>query len=79
MKRFLSLFVAASAILIALTTANAQKPAAAGAAGCQNLPSESQLRQLLVQAQNVITCLRFSGSWRCERVERQSQLLHRRV
>jgi uncharacterized protein GlcG (DUF336 family) len=50
MKRFLSLFVAASAILIALTTANAQKTSAPG---CQNLPSESQLRQLLVQAQNV--------------------------
>jgi uncharacterized protein GlcG (DUF336 family) len=50
MKRFLSLFVAASAILIALTTANAQKTSALG---CQNLPSESQLRQLLVQAQNV--------------------------
>jgi uncharacterized protein GlcG (DUF336 family) len=50
MKRILSLFVAASAILIALTTANAQK---LSTAGCQNLPSESQLRQLLVQAQNV--------------------------
>ena len=50
MKNFLSLFVAASAILIALTTANAQKLTAGG---CQNLPSESQLRQLLVQAQDV--------------------------
>ena len=50
MKRIVSLFVAASATLIALTTANAQK---ATAPGCQNLPSESQLRQLLVQAQNV--------------------------
>src|SRR5262245_29880474 len=50
MKRFASLLVAACATLIALTTANAQK---APAPGCQNLPSESQLRQLLVQAQNV--------------------------
>ena len=50
MKRFLSLFVAACATLIAVTTANAQK---ATAAGCQNLPSESQLRQLLSQAQNI--------------------------
>lgn len=50
MKRILSLLVAASATLIALTTTNAQK---SSSAGCQNLPSESQLRQLLVQAQNV--------------------------
>src|SRR3954454_2024033 len=50
MKNFLSLFIAACAILIALATANAQKPTAGG---CQNVPSESQLRQLLVQAQNL--------------------------
>lgn len=36
--------------LVIVTTANAQK---VSGAGCQNLPSESQLRQLLVQAQNV--------------------------
>jgi len=50
MKNFLSLFIAACAILIALATANAQKPTAGG---CQNVPSETQLRQLLVQAQNL--------------------------
>src|SRR5262245_47541303 len=50
MKRFVSLFYAAAATFIALTTANAQK---AISAGCQNLPSAAQLRQLLVQAQNV--------------------------
>src|SRR4029453_17884939 len=50
MKRIVSLVVAAAATLIALTTANAQK---AITPGCQNLPSESQLRQLLVQAANV--------------------------
>jgi len=50
MKNFLSLFLAVTAILIALPTANAQK---LSSASCQNLPSESQLRQLLVQAQNV--------------------------
>jgi uncharacterized protein GlcG (DUF336 family) len=50
MKRFVSLFISVFAILIAITTANAQKTPAAG---CQNLPSESQLRQLLVQAQDV--------------------------
>jgi len=50
MKRILSLFFAASTTLIALTTANAQKTSNSG---CQNLPYESQLRQLLVQAQNV--------------------------
>src|SRR4051812_35286943 len=50
MKNFLSLFIAACAILIALATANAQKPTAGG---CPNVPSESQLRQLLVQAQNL--------------------------
>jgi len=48
MKRILSLFVAAAATLICLTTATAQKTS-----NCQNLPSEAQLRQLLVQAQNV--------------------------
>ncbi|HEX7296802.1 MAG TPA: hypothetical protein VF251_13670, partial [Pyrinomonadaceae bacterium] len=49
MKRFVSLFVSVFAILTAITTANAQKTPAS----CQNLPSESQLRQLLVQAQDV--------------------------
>lgn len=50
MKRFLSLFVSVFAMFIVVTTANAQKTATAG---CQNLPSESQLRQLLIQAQDV--------------------------
>src|SRR3982750_257953 len=50
MKKFMSLIFAASATLIALTTANAQK---ATTSSCQNVPSESQLRQLLVQAQNL--------------------------
>ena len=50
MKRFVSLFVSVFTILIPITAANAQKTPAAG---CQNLPSESQLRQLLVQAQDV--------------------------
>ena len=49
MKRFVSLFVSVFAILTAVTTASAQKTPAS----CQNLPSESQLRQLLVQAQDV--------------------------
>ena len=48
MKRTLSKFITAAAVLaLTITTANAQK------ASCQNLPSESQLRQLLVQAQSV--------------------------
>jgi len=50
MKRFLSLFVSVFAMFIVVTTANAQKTTTAG---CQNLPSESQLRQLLIQAQDV--------------------------
>src|SRR5215510_13850819 len=49
MKRTLSMLIttAALVVLVAATT-NAQN-----AANCQNLPSESQLRQLLVQAQEV--------------------------
>jgi uncharacterized protein GlcG (DUF336 family) len=51
MKRTLSTFITAAAIVgLLATTTNAQK---GSAAGCQHLPSESQLRQLLVQAQNV--------------------------
>jgi len=50
MKRFLSLFVSVFAMFIVVTTANAQKTTTPG---CQNLPSESQLRQLLIQAQDV--------------------------
>src|SRR5678815_1443155 len=59
MKRTLSFVVTAAAVLAlaALTafpdlasTATAEK---SPAPGCENLPSESQLRQLLVQAQNV--------------------------
>lgn len=52
MKRTQFLTISAAAILaiLTVTTANAQKVIGAG---CQNLPSESQLRQLLVQAQNV--------------------------
>jgi uncharacterized protein GlcG (DUF336 family) len=50
MKNFLCLLIAGFGTLIALGPANAQKQSAAG---CQNLPSESQLRQLLVQAQDV--------------------------
>jgi len=51
MKRTLSiLFTAAALVAVAATVTNAQK---ASASGCQNLPSESQLRQLLVQAQEV--------------------------
>ena len=59
MKRTLSLAVSAAAALtliavVALSqfaiTADAQKPSAPG---CQNLPSESQLRQLLIQAPNI--------------------------
>ena len=52
MKR-IHLITITTAVILALvivTTANAQK---VSGAGCQNLPSESQLRQLLVQAQNV--------------------------
>ena len=59
MKRTLSFVVTAVAALalagltalpqLSMTT-NAEK---LGGAGCENLPSESQLRQLLVQAQNV--------------------------
>ena len=51
MKRTLSLFITAAALVaLAATTTNAQK---VSIPGCQQLPSESQLRQLLVQAQNV--------------------------
>ena len=51
MKRNLSMLITAAALLaLAATTTNAQK---VSAAGCQQLPSEQQLRQLLVQAQNV--------------------------
>lgn len=52
MKRTQLLTITAAVILalVTVTTANAQK---VSGAGCQNLPSESQLRQLLVQAQNV--------------------------
>ena len=50
MKRFLSLFVSVFAMFIVVTTADAQKTTTPA---CQNLPSESQLRQLLVQAQDV--------------------------
>jgi uncharacterized protein GlcG (DUF336 family) len=50
MKRIVTLSLAACATLFALTTAYAQKP---NATGCHNLPSESQLRQLLIQAQDV--------------------------
>lgn len=52
MKRTQLLTITAAVILalVIATTANAQK---VSGAGCQNLPSESQLRQLLVQAQNV--------------------------
>lgn len=52
MKRIHLITITAAVILalVIVTTANAQK---VSGAGCQNLPSESQLRQLLVQAQNV--------------------------
>jgi uncharacterized protein GlcG (DUF336 family) len=51
MKRTLAILISmAILVVLAVTTASAQKVAAAG---CQNLPSESQLRQLLVQAQDV--------------------------
>lgn len=52
MKRTQLLTITAAVILalVIATTANAQK---VSGVGCQNLPSESQLRQLLVQAQNV--------------------------
>jgi uncharacterized protein GlcG (DUF336 family) len=58
MKRTLSTVVtAAAALALAALTALPQlaAPAKAGkfAGGCQNLPSASQLRQLLIQAQNV--------------------------
>jgi uncharacterized protein GlcG (DUF336 family) len=51
MKRILSIFInTAVLIVLGVTTGSAQKVIGAG---CQNLPSESQLRQLLVQAQDV--------------------------
>ena len=51
MKRNISvLIIAAVLVVLAGTTVNAQK---VSGAGCQNLPTESQLRQLLVQAQDV--------------------------
>lgn len=52
MKRTLSTLITAVAVLavVSVTTASAQK---VSGGGCQNLPSESQLRQLLAQAQNV--------------------------
>lgn len=49
MKRTLSILITTAAVLAVVTTANAQKESGAS---CQNLPSESQLRQLLVQAQD---------------------------
>ena len=50
MKRTISILITAAALVaLAAITTDAQKVAA----GCQNLPSESQLRQLLVQAQEV--------------------------
>lgn len=58
MKRALSLLVAGAVTLVcAALTASSQTAAPANAsahaAGCQSLPSAAQLRQLLVQAQNV--------------------------
>ena len=59
MKLTLSMVAAAAgALALAAVTALPQKAAQAnagksGAGGCQNLPSEAQLRQLLVSAQNV--------------------------
>lgn len=51
MKRTLSILITAAAVVaLVATTTNAQK---VSVAGCQHVPSESQLRQLLVQAQNV--------------------------
>jgi uncharacterized protein GlcG (DUF336 family) len=58
MKRIIAIVVTACAVLAMAalaalpqleTTANAERPAG----NCQNLPSAAQLRQLLVQAQNV--------------------------
>jgi uncharacterized protein GlcG (DUF336 family) len=49
MKRTLSSLTVAILLAVFVTTANAQK----SGAGCQNLPTASQLRQLLVQAQDV--------------------------
>jgi len=56
MKRILSIAVAVTATLILTTlSAFAQQatPAAFSNGGCQNLPSATRLRQLLLQAQNV--------------------------
>jgi uncharacterized protein GlcG (DUF336 family) len=56
MKRILSIAVAVTATLILTTlSAFAQQatPAASSNGGCQNLPSATRLRQLLLQAQNV--------------------------
>ena len=51
MKRTLLILInAAVMVVVAVTTVSAQK---LSSAGCQNLPTESQLRQLLVQAQDV--------------------------
>ena len=50
MKRTLSIVVSAAALVALLATSTSAQKAPAG---CQQLPSESQLRQLLLQAQNV--------------------------
>src|SRR5678815_2231887 len=67
MKRTISILITAAALVaLAAITTDAQKVAA----GCQNLPSESQLRQLLVQAQEVNKPIRglFQGTKMCAAV-----------
>ena len=51
MKRTLAILIS-TAVLVVLAVMNVSAQKVAGA-GCQNLPNESQLRQLLVQAQDV--------------------------
>lgn len=53
MKRALSMIFTTAAMLSLIALATLSAAAQSGAAGCQNLPSAVQLRQLLVQAQNV--------------------------